>query len=907
MNGPNATCCSNDCNIGSAQACSDSVTLSGACTNATPDGCNDWGTTIDCGLLTYNTFTGECRNGSTAGDNCCVDHCLVGQSQCNTANTAIETCQLDTTLGCNRFVESNSCNPGETCKDSGATPTCCDDTCSLAGNNVACEVPGGAGWVLDCAQDVNDCFSQSNSATYCTSPAECNVHTSTGVAACCTDDCQAGDNSVCLDQFTLSGGCNPSTEADGCYDWGSATDCSAQPNGYCRERTDNPGNYNCCVDSCQTDGANRCSGNTLETCTTQIDGCLDWEELSNCSSSGHICQDDGTNGPNCCTQTCTDGQVGDSYCTGDSLFTCTNNSATGCNTQTLNDDCSDNGVFGGMCDDVTFASPFCCSHECTSIRCGGTGNTQISTCAPTGGDICDDEVFEDCPGSGCEGQASISHGGITYQVVSANDGNCWFQSNLGTANVAIAYNDSSAYGGYYQWSDSICPTGWHLPAQSEWDVVVSAEGITNRTTAASSNLRLPAAGSFSNGLYWLAGDRGNYWSSTSNSTSASFLRIDSSSASFWSTIKSNGLSIRCVKDKTVTCHTGSGGANCCQDEACTLGDTQCNGTNTAIQTCQTSSATGCREWVNTTACSGGTPTCYEIPAPAYCDFFDVSPPVITLNYPSVGYIFYRGNESAINFLATITDASDLSVGNPPTAYIQRPDGTNISTLTLYDDGAHGDGGASNDQYGTSSWNLTSQSLGTYYIDIFAEDNKGNDIYANNIGNFTIALKPDGMACGGDSECVSGACCNSMCGGVLTWPGSTNCEGDCIALGGTIFTIPSGNTNVGSTICHITGSNLDVPSGWSQARNWQRYTGATIGGDSCSRHQTVTTPTVFSDSVCMMLVDGDWASQILSGNPPPCCASNLWSRKTTWRLMHCDYVDNTTTKCGASQRNELGIY
>ena len=625
MNGPNATCCSNDCNIGSAQACSDSVTLSGACTNATPDGCNDWGTTIDCGLLTYNTFTGECRNGSTAGDNCCVDHCLVGQTQCNTANTAIETCQLDTALGCNRFVESNSCNPGETCKDSGATPTCCDDTCSSAGNNVACEVPGGAGWVLDCAQDVNDCFSQSNSATYCTSPAECNVHTSTGVAACCTDDCQAGDNSVCLDQFTLSGGCNPSTEADGCYDWGSATDCSAQPNGYCRERTDNPGNYNCCQNTCSTENDTQCNSNNLETCTVQADGCLAWTITDNCS--GQICQDDGTNGPNCCTQTCTDGQVGDSYCTGDSLFSCTNNSATGCNAQTLNDDCSDNGIFGGMCDDVTFASPFCCSHECTNIRCGGTGNVQISTCQPPGGgDICDDETFQNC-GTG-------------------------------------------------------------------------------------------------------------------------------------------------------TCHTGSSGANCCQDEACTLGDTQCNGTNTAIETCQINSVTGCREWVTTTACTGGTPTCYDTPAPAYCDFFDDSPPVITLNYPSVGYIFYRGNESAINFLATITDASDMSVGNPPTTYIQSPDGTNISTLTLYDDGSHNDGSANNDQYGTSSWNLTSQPLGTYYIDIFAEDNKGNNIYANNIGNFTIALKPDGMACGGDSECVSDICCAGTCGEGWKTNGescSLNCE------------------------------------------------------------------------------------------------------------------------------------
>ena len=328
-------------------------------------------------------------------------------------------------------------------------------------------------------------------------------------------------------------------------------------------------------DICPFDGDTQCNGSNLETCATQVDGCLSWEITDSCN----------------------------------------------------------NGPFGGLCDSTP--SPFCCTHDCDSIQCGGTGGVQISTCAPPAPGECDDELFEDCA--------------------------------------------------------------------------------------------------------------------------------------------------------TGTCHTGSIGANCCQDEVCTFEDTQCDGTNTAIQTCQTSTVTGCKDWVPESCASidPSKPTCYpggtEVCEPggnACCDIFDESPPVITLNYPSAGQIFYRGNESLINFLATITDDSEISVGNQPITYIQNPDGTDISTLTLYDDGDHGDGGADNDQYGTISWNLTSQPLGSYYIDIFAEDNKGNNIYEDNIGNFTISLKPDGMACGDAAECVSDICCAGTCGEGWKTNGescSLNCE------------------------------------------------------------------------------------------------------------------------------------
>jgi hypothetical protein len=51
----------------------------------------------------------------------------------------------------------------------------------------------------------------------------------------------------------------------------------------------------------------------------------------------------------------------------------------------------------------------------------------------------------------CGDSVYNSNDSITYSTVLADDGNCWLASNLGTANIATAYNDSSAYGAYYQW------------------------------------------------------------------------------------------------------------------------------------------------------------------------------------------------------------------------------------------------------------------------------------------------------------------------------------------------------------------------------------------------------------------------------------------------------------------------
>jgi uncharacterized protein (TIGR02145 family) len=191
-----------------------------------------------------------------------------------------------------------------------------------------------------------------------------------------------------------------------------------------------------------------------------------------------------------------------------------------------------------------------------------------------------------------------------YQTVLGEDGRCWLASNLGTPNIATAYNDSTAYGWLYQWgrltdghqiptsattstlsttdnpgtssfilapsspydwrspqnnnlwqgvsgTNNPCPIGWRLPTQTEWATYVTAAGITNYTTAFSSKLKLTAAGYRNNGnggLYTQSGG-GGYWSSSVSGTNAFYLYFDSGSVvPASSNYRANGFTVRCLKN-----------------------------------------------------------------------------------------------------------------------------------------------------------------------------------------------------------------------------------------------------------------------------------------------------------------------------------------------------------------------
>ncbi len=153
----------------------------------------------------------------------------------------------------------------------------------------------------------------------------------------------------------------------------------------------------------------------------------------------------------------------------------------------------------------------------------------------------------------------------------------WMAENLNyNATDSKCYNDNSAncdkYGGLYNWSTAmnVCPSGWHLPTDAEWDLLVTAvdeysiagpklKAATGwntdiPTTDEYGFSALPGGFGHSNGICHNVGHDGNWWSATEYDSDNAYLRnMDYANGGVYKydERKSFLFSVRCLQDYAV--------------------------------------------------------------------------------------------------------------------------------------------------------------------------------------------------------------------------------------------------------------------------------------------------------------------------------------------------------------------
>ena len=412
----------------------------------------------------------------------------------------------------------------------------------------------------------------------------------------------------CLDDTA----CNYSTIAntdDGscnfdCYGCLDSTACN-----YDSEATEENGSceFTSCA-GCTDDAACNYDANvTIDdgSCSFGGDGCDDGNSETVNDSWNGACICEGVEVPGCADETACNydetASVDDGSCQyAEEFYDC-------------NGDCLNDADGDSVCDELEVPG---CTDE-TACNYDETATDDDGSCY-FGGDSCDDNNYSTtndtwsnacvCEGTsltGCSSSDFVEYSGHSYAVITIGN-QCWFAENcrylpevspsseggdsgpyyyvygyegsdLGEAKSTSNYE---TYGVLYNWpavmTDSICPSGWHVPSDDEFTQLTDYLGGENgaggkmkeagfdhwnspNTGATNSSgwTGLPGGSRFDGGggFFWTAGDEGLWWSSSADpwetSTAHARILLNNSEDITDPTDtyeKNKGYSVRCVRD-----------------------------------------------------------------------------------------------------------------------------------------------------------------------------------------------------------------------------------------------------------------------------------------------------------------------------------------------------------------------
>ena len=426
------------------------------------------------------------------------------------------------------------------------------------------------------------CQADTNGCSVWSTERSCGQHAACVDGDCaCNDECDTTGAQRCTEDVLET--C--SSDAIGCEYWETTTDCAATQ----QTCVESGGQAQCeggCTSSCTTEGDLRCDADLLQVCNSNADGCLYWETSEDCTANVPAQECDDSGATPACVSTCSDScpAENDVHCNGDSIETCTMG-ANGCLAWETTTDCS--------------------------------ANAPAQTCDESGGTPqCADACQDACP---AEDDLQCNGDNIETCTMGANGCLAWETTTDCSANTpAQTCDDSGATPVCADTCQDACPT--ENDVQCNGDIIETCTVGTNGCLA---------------------------WETTTDcSTNTPAQTCDDSGA-------------------TPVC------ADTCQDACPTENDVQCNGD--IIETC-TVGANGCLAWETTTDCSanspaqtcddsGAAPVCADPPSIGTC----AAPEVIAaLPFQVAGVDFPNDYTNDHNF----TSSTDCTTANGSDAIFQ---------------------------------------------------------------------------------------------------------------------------------------------------------------------------------------------------------------------------------------------